>query len=111
MVMAPVRRQEMVVEHVGHHWRIMPEVRSQPLLAAIHHGMGVGEVVNGAVQLNASSNAGAKTLPYVPSLHKITNKIAHHDFGIIARSEEHTSELQSRENLVCRLLLEKKKWR
>src|SRR5690606_40666490 len=28
-----------------------------------------------------------------------------------ARSEEHTSELQSRENLVCRLLLEKKKKR
>src|SRR5690606_41759632 len=27
------------------------------------------------------------------------------------RSEEHTSELQSRENLVCRLLLEKKKVR
>src|SRR5690606_40107299 len=27
----------------------------------------------------------------------------------IGRSEEHTSELQSRENLVCRLLLEKKK--
>src|SRR5690606_42057184 len=41
------------------------------------------------------------------------------DFGVIPgttkptllkpRSEEHTSELQSRENLVCRLLLEKKK--
>src|SRR5690606_40296510 len=29
--------------------------------------------------------------------------------GLQARSEEHTSELQSRENLVCRLLLEKKK--
>src|SRR5690606_41066596 len=28
---------------------------------------------------------------------------------IVNRSEEHTSELQSRENLVCRLLLEKKK--
>src|SRR5690606_42019182 len=27
----------------------------------------------------------------------------------VTRSEEHTSELQSRENLVCRLLLEKKK--
>src|SRR5690606_40250453 len=26
----------------------------------------------------------------------------------VVRSEEHTSELQSRENLVCRLLLEKK---
>src|SRR5690606_30348391 len=29
--------------------------------------------------------------------------------GDFDRSEEHTSELQSRENLVCRLLLEKKK--
>src|SRR5436309_10023195 len=29
--------------------------------------------------------------------------------GWMDRSEEHTSELQSRENLVCRLLLEKKK--
>src|SRR5690606_40012699 len=28
---------------------------------------------------------------------------------LVERSEEHTSELQSRENLVCRLLLEKKK--
>src|SRR5690606_40001015 len=28
----------------------------------------------------------------------------------LERSEEHTSELQSRENLVCRLLLEKKKY-
>src|SRR5690606_41550782 len=32
-----------------------------------------------------------------------------HQPAEIARSEEHTSELQSRENLVCRLLLEKKK--
>ena len=45
-----------------------------------------------------------------------------HVFGIVSvhnlpiydaihrRSEEHTSELQSRTNLVCRLLLEKKKF-
>src|SRR3712207_8036585 len=41
----------------------------------------------------------------------------HHTIGVrcfvkkalIARSEEHTSELQSRQYLVCRLLLEKKK--
>src|SRR2546421_9560246 len=33
-----------------------------------------------------------------------------HDCDVIeARSEEHTSELQSRSDLVCRLLLEKKK--
>src|SRR5690606_41096050 len=30
-------------------------------------------------------------------------------FSTLPRSEEHTSELRSRENLVCRLLLEKKK--
>src|SRR3989442_6496980 len=29
--------------------------------------------------------------------------------GLVVRSEEHTSELQSRPHLVCRLLLEKKK--
>src|SRR2546429_5797405 len=32
-----------------------------------------------------------------------------HRFPILCRSEEHTSELQSRLHLVCRLLLEKKK--
>src|SRR5467141_5271991 len=30
-------------------------------------------------------------------------------FSVVPRSEEHTSELQSHLNLVCRLLLEKKK--
>src|SRR5204862_5665186 len=30
-------------------------------------------------------------------------------YGAFGRSEEHTSELQSRRDLVCRLLLEKKK--
>src|SRR5258707_5900250 len=38
------------------------------------------------------------------------NNIIHiYDLGKIQRSEEHTSELQSRQYLVCRLLLEKKK--
>src|SRR3712207_8822041 len=32
-----------------------------------------------------------------------------HDHVLRTRSEEHTSELQSRQYLVCRLLLEKKK--
>src|SRR2546427_9428928 len=34
---------------------------------------------------------------------------ATNDFADSGRSEEHTSELQSQSNLVCRLLLEKKK--
>src|SRR5690349_22565124 len=32
----------------------------------------------------------------------------HWEIGLLMRSEEHTSELQSRRDLVCRLLLEKK---
>src|SRR2546430_13288205 len=41
------------------------------------------------------------------------NNITQHNNGALkssrVRSEEHTSELQSQSNLVCRLLLEKKK--
>src|SRR3712207_8931115 len=36
--------------------------------------------------------------------------VGHADRGRDRRSEEHTSELQSRQYLVCRLLLEKKKY-
>src|SRR5690606_40426859 len=39
-------------------------------------------------------------------IHRVLDRAAAARSG--ARSEEHTSELQSRENLVCRLLLEKK---
>src|SRR5690606_41882134 len=38
---------------------------------------------------------------------KILRERPEHDIDVVIRSEEHTSELQSRENLVCRLLLEK----
>src|SRR5690606_41695606 len=41
--------------------------------------------------------------------HAFTNNFYIHGPIRSLRSEEHTSELQSRENLVCRLLLEKKK--
>src|SRR2546430_3633770 len=41
---------------------------------------------------------------------EIDNRKVHDPLRIsVGRSEEHTSELQSQSNLVCRLLLEKKK--
>src|SRR2546429_3141722 len=46
--------------------------------------------------------------PRVPG-HEVTGTIDAVGAGTIGRSEEHTSELQSRLHLVCRLLLEKKK--
>src|SRR6266576_6910427 len=47
-------------------------------------------------RIRAGSRSPAKTRPGPP-------------FRSVARSEEHTSELQSRRELVCRLLLEQKK--
>src|SRR3989442_6947478 len=40
---------------------------------------------------------------------EVTTVAVTHDMRSARRSEEHTSELQSRPHLVCRLLLEKKK--
>src|SRR3712207_8715738 len=46
-----------------------------------------------------------------PGLHRtlLGDGLATSVAALIGRSEEHTSELQSRQYLVCRLLLEKKK--
>src|SRR5690606_37373050 len=44
-------------------------------------------------------------LPHMPVVKDLVPDLTH----FYAQSEEHTSELQSREKLVCRLLLEKKK--
>src|SRR5690606_3038486 len=55
-----------------------------------------------------------KTYNYIPEDNYILISVIFTAFIILKyflekRSEEHTSELQSRENLVCRLLLEQKK--
>src|SRR5690606_39982997 len=41
---------------------------------------------------------------------EVVARLAEPGGPVLLRSEEHTSELQSRENLVCRLLLEQKKY-
>src|SRR5699024_11997589 len=63
-------------------------------------GVDAGDIVGGAeaVQRNALENLG---------LH-VVGQLAGGDVGADQRSEEHTSELQSRFDLVCRLLPEKK---
>src|SRR5690606_39680017 len=55
--------------------------------------------------------SGLKMLESLPGFNVQANDaLGLYEFGnsVFVRSEEHTSELQSRENLVCRLLLEKK---
>src|SRR3712207_980965 len=46
---------------------------------------------------------------FIPLLVDRMTKVGEEDARRLSRSEEHTSELQSRQYLVCRLLLEKKK--
>src|SRR5712691_7800557 len=75
------------------------------------HGAGVGRVDHvvdlerhgGAERLAAGVLLGDQLLvPRLPGL-GVADRVK---FLAVARSEEHTSELQSQSNLVCRLLLE-----
>src|SRR5260221_4921629 len=50
-----------------------------------------------------------RTRPDFPLQHKRWRNRVNHAVAFAFRSEEHTSELQSHSDLVCRLLLEKKK--
>src|SRR5206468_11713172 len=52
------------------------------------------------------SDAERRTFRQLLKVNGIGPRIA---LAVLSRSEEHTSELQSRSDLVCRLLLEKKK--
>src|SRR5688572_33308504 len=53
-----------------------------------------------------STNAGLAKI--TPSMEHAARSLGASPARTLARSEEHTSELQSQSNLVCRLLLEKK---
>src|SRR5437868_14491152 len=55
--------------------------------------------------------SGRVSIKMAPVLRRIYDQMLEPKYAIAMRSEEHTSELQSRFDLVCRLLLEKKKRR
>src|SRR5690606_42162906 len=61
---------------------------------------GFGEAHRRQLRLIFEALAAGETPP-------VAGREARKAVDVILRSEEHTSELQSRENLVCRLLLEK----
>src|SRR3712207_7355103 len=70
----------------------------------------VGPLGHQATPLSASGNpVGASRRSRTPSIPAKSSKRYALSWGPGPRSEEHTSELQSRQYLVCRLLLEKKK--
>src|SRR5690606_39427820 len=73
-----------------------------------------GEVVIDLLGVSSADNIQKEgSIAYDKNGDQVTQEFERIPFGdegiSLDRSEEHTSELQSRENLVCRLLLEKKK--
>src|SRR3712207_8104519 len=61
------------------------------------------------IELNCETDFVAKGADFQDLASKIIAEAIHTRPADAERSEEHTSELQSRQYLVCRLLLEKKK--
>src|SRR5690606_39618594 len=78
-------------------------VRSEPRDRPHHYRRGLGGELH-----HAGCNVGGYAADVPPDVCQARLPAAAHR-RVLLRSEEHTSELQSRENLVCRLLLEKKK--
>src|SRR3712207_8771472 len=60
------------------------------------------------VNLDKYGNTSAASVPIALDEAVRTGRARRGDTVLLVRSEEHTSELQSRQYLVCRLLLEKK---
>src|SRR5438874_7683955 len=81
-------------------------------------GVNTDELTSEANTKKTPPSATAKLTVPVPALSSAASRLAaapRAQFAVAGsvsqRSEEHTSELQSRRDLVCRLLLEKKKKR
>src|SRR3989442_15890108 len=76
---------------------------------SLHDALPISRILAGARSLSARQPA--QLSKHVHGVFRCVAQIALRRCAIWAtqRSEEHTSELQSRPHLVCRLLLEKKK--
>src|SRR5256886_9820636 len=80
------------------------EVARKIVSAAGDHGIAPEDVLIDPLAMPVGAEPRAVTL-FLETLHLLRDEL-----GVnTTRSEEHTSELQSQSNLVCRLLLEKKK--
>src|SRR3712207_6914851 len=77
---------------------------ARTLIEAAHLHLLAGEMVVDEVQLQTGIGSVAALRITADQLTEGIRSLLRH--ALVARSEEHTSELQSRQYLVCRLLLE-----
>src|SRR2546421_7339922 len=79
------------------------------LIAAAPTMMKMSRLKTAAVTQKGTGKWRGKGGGMIAGIERTTNEVTSRSLSAINRSEEHTSELQSRSDLVCRLLLEKKK--
>src|SRR6266704_7158998 len=79
------------------------------LLASLEHGPRHGYAIMQALRAGSGGQFDLPTGTIYPALRRLERAGLVQGAWAEVRSEEHTSELQSRFDLVCRLLLEKKK--
>src|SRR5207253_6272316 len=86
--------------------------RSLMILVTVVMSLALAPLLGAQIGKRVSIGAGTpedKALAEINAATDPAQKLALIDKFLAERSEEHTSELQSRGHLVCRLLLEKKK--
>src|SRR5260370_41180218 len=114
----PVRKPRPAAEAVHAEdtvQELVPADASESSDSGSVEGYGFADVISGeldaAEERDDAAPAKRVLLPQVdsPKLHKVLAQAGLGSRLEMERSEEHTSELQSHLNLVCRLLLEKKK--
>src|SRR5690606_26707952 len=100
-------RDSETAVRVGVLGRLLTQLQSSLnyILWALRSGPGV----KGKPPASIVASAAAEVLALAPGSLEVAMRRSDLQVTDDFRSEEHTSELQSRENLVCRLLLEKKK--
>src|SRR2546430_2714796 len=83
--------------------------RTSPDITAIAEAMVSAQAEFGAAIKDSANPAYRSKYADLSSCIEATQKsLSKYGIAVMQRSEEHTSELQSQSNLVCRLLLEKK---
>src|SRR3989442_6892536 len=102
-----------VIAHLRKNRLVVVQVRAAPKEFKFSFKLGGGVKIRDVVvftrQFSTMINAGLPLVQALDILSKQTENKVLADVTRQVRSEEHTSELQSRPHLVCRLLLEKKK--
>src|SRR5688572_30931737 len=100
LVIEAARRVGVMIPHFCYHPKLKPDANCRMCLVEVEK---MPKLQTSCSTVATEGMAVRTATTVVHDAHKSVLEF------ILARSEEHTSELQSQSNLVCRLLLEKKK--